>query len=95
MSNRDEYVKKLQAKLGEWNIEIDALVAKAGEVKADAKNEYAEQIESLKSKQAAAKEKLDELQQSGGSAWVDLKSGIELAWTAMGEAIDSAKSRFK
>jgi hypothetical protein len=32
---------------------------------------------------------------SGGSAWEDLKSGIELVWTAMGEAIDSAKSRFK
>jgi len=95
MSNRDEYVKKLQAKLTEWNTEIDSLVAKAGEVKADAKQEYAEQIEALKAKQAAAKEKFDELQKSGGSAWIDLKSGIELAWTAMGEAIDSAKSRFK
>jgi predicted nuclease with TOPRIM domain len=95
MINRDEYVKKLQAKLGEWSTEIDALVAKAGEVKADAKHEYTEQIEALKAKQAAVKEKLDELQQSGGSAWDDLKSGIELAWTAMGEAIDSAKSRFK
>ena len=48
MINRDEYVKKLQAKLGEWNAEIDTLVAKAGEVKADAKHEYAEQIEALR-----------------------------------------------
>jgi uncharacterized coiled-coil DUF342 family protein len=95
MSGRDEYVRKLQEKLGEWNAEIDTLVAKAGEVKADAKSEYAEQIESLKVKQAAAREKMKELQQSGGSAWEDLKSGIELACTAMGEAIDSAKSRFK
>lgn len=95
MSGRDEYVRKLQEKLGEWNAEIDTLVAKAGEVKADAKNEYAGQIETLKVMQAAAREKIKELQQSGGSAWEDLKSGIELACTAMGEAIDSAKSRFK
>ena len=93
--NRDEYVRRLQEKLVEWNAEIDTLVARAGEVKADAKQEYAEQIASLKVKQAAAREKIEELQQSGGSAWEDLKSGIELAWTAMGEAIDSAKSRFK
>lgn len=95
MSSRDEYVRKLQEKLGEWNAEIDTLVAKAGEVKADAKNEYAAHIESLKAKQAAAREKIEELQHSGESAWEDLKSGIELAWTAMGEAISSAKSRFK
>ena len=95
MNGKDEYVRKLQAKLAEWNAEIDTLIAKAGEVKADAKQEYTEQIASLKVKQNAAKEKIEELQQSGGSAWEDLKSGIELAWTAMGEAIDSAKSRFK
>ena len=95
MSARDEYVRKLQEKLGEWNTEIDRLVAKAGEVKAEAKRDYTDQIESLKAKQAAARAKIDELQKSGENAWEDLKSGIELAWAAMGEAIDSAKSRFK
>jgi uncharacterized coiled-coil DUF342 family protein len=95
MSSRDEYVRKLQEKLEEWNAEIDTLAAKAGEVKADAKNEYAEHIEALKAKQAVAREKIDELQQSAESAWEDLKSGLELAWTAVGEAISSAKSRFK
>lgn len=95
MSSRDEYVRKLQEKLGEWNAEIDALAAKAAEAKAGAKNEYAEQIAALKAKQAAAREKIEELQQAGESAWEDLKSGAELAWTAMGEAIDSARKRFK
>jgi len=32
---------------------------------------------------------------SGEGAWGDMKTGIELAWTSMGEAIDSARSRFK
>ncbi|HXE98689.1 MAG TPA: coiled coil domain-containing protein [Dongiaceae bacterium] len=95
MSSRDEYVRKMQAKLEEWNAEIDTLTAKADEVKSDVKNEYNEQIESLKAKQAAARQKIEVLQHAGESAWEDLKSGIDLAWTAMGEAIDSARSRFR
>lgn len=95
MSTRDEYIRKMQAKLEEWNADIDALAAKAGEVSADLKIEYAEQIELLKVKQALALQKIEEVQKSGESAWKDLKSGIELAWTAIGEAVDSAKSRFK
>ena len=95
MNSRDEYIRKMQAKLEEWNADIDTLIAKAGGVKADVKNEYNEQIESLKAKQASARLKIEELQQAGECAWKDLKSGIDLAWTAMGEAINLAKSRFK
>ena len=95
MNSRDEYVRKMQAKLEEWNAEIDTLTAKAGKATSDIRNEYSEQISALKAKQANARQKIEELQQSGESAWEDLKSGIELAWTAMGEAIDSARSRFK
>jgi len=95
MSNRDEYIRKMQAKLGEWNTEIDALANKAGKVGADVTNEFHEQIEALKSKQASARQKIEALQHSGEGAWEDMKSGVELAWTAMGEAIDSARSRFK
>ena len=95
MSTRDEYVRKLQAKLEEWNADIDKLSAKAGEVKAELRHDYAEQLEALKAKQAVARQKFEELQKSGGGAWEDLKAGIELAWSAVGEAIDSAKSRFK
>ena len=95
MSSRDEYVRKMQAKLEEWNADIDKLAAKADEVSGELKNEYAEQITALKAKQAAAREKIEEMQKSGESAWHELKAGIDLAWTAIGESIDSAKSRFK
>lgn len=95
MSSRDEYVRKMQAKLEEWNADIDKLTAKANEVSADIRSEYGEQIEALKAKQAAARQKIEEVQKSGENAWQDLKSGVELAWGAIEEAIDSAKSRFK
>lgn len=95
MSTRDEYIRKMQAKLEEWNADIDTLTAKAGNVTEELKKDYNEQIESLKAKQAVARQKIKEMQGSGENAWEDLKAGIELAWTAIGEAVDSAKSRFK
>jgi len=95
MSTRDEYIRKMQAKLEEWNSDIDSLSARASEISADMKNEYNEQIATLKVKQAAAHQKFEEFQKEGGGAWNDLKAGIDLAWTAISESIDSAKSRFK
>jgi len=35
MSNRDEYVNRMKAKLEEGNADIDTLTARAGEVTAD------------------------------------------------------------
>jgi chromosome segregation ATPase len=95
MSSRDEYVRKMQAKLAELNADIDKLAAKAGEVSAELKSEYNQEMADLKKKQAAARQKLEAMQKSGECAWQDLKAGIDLAWTAIGESIDSAKSRFK
>ena len=42
-----------------------------------------------------ARKRMEHLQQSGEGAWEDLKAGVELAWDAMGEAMESATSRFK
>lgn len=95
MTNRDEYIRMMQAKLGEWNAEIDVLAARAERVTAEVKQEYAEQIEILKAKQATARTKIDELQHAGEGAWEDLKSGMDMALTAIVEALDSARSRFK
>ncbi len=95
MATKEEYVRKMQAKLEEWSADIDTLTAKTSEVSADVRNEYNEQIASLKVKLATASQKMSEMQKSGESAWKDMKTGIDLAWTAIGEAIDSAKARFK
>jgi hypothetical protein len=51
MSNRDAYVRKLKAKLDEWNAEIDKLQAKAELAEAEAKIEYEKQLADLRAKQ--------------------------------------------
>lgn len=95
MTSKDEYVRKMHSKLDHWNIEIDKLAAKASQSKAEVSVEYHRQIEELRSKRDEAKNSLEHLQNASEGAREDMKIGLEMAWTAIGEAIDSAKSRFK
>lgn len=95
MSKRDAYVQKLHAKIDEWNADIDKLKSKADQVEADSKIEYQTQIEMLKQKREDIEKKMAEMTRSGEDAWEDLKSGADLAWEAMNEAIKSATSRFR
>jgi hypothetical protein len=95
MKNRDMYIRKMVAKLVEWNIEINMLVARADEVTTELKADYNEQILLLRERLAALQQKIDALQKAGDGAWEDLKSGIENAKTALGDSIDSARARFR
>ncbi len=92
--SRDIFVKKMKAKLDEWNAEIDKLEAQSRQKGADVQADYQERIAELKSKRQDARQKLDKLQNAGESAWEDLKSGVELAAGALGDALKSARSRF-
>jgi hypothetical protein len=95
MKSRDEYIIKMQAKLAEWDTEINMLVARGDEIASDVKAEYKAQVEMLKEKLVVARKKVEELQQAGDNAWNDLKSGLEVVRFAMKESINSARSRFR
>ncbi len=95
MKKRDEYIQFLHRKIDEWNAEIDELMAKAGDVEVEAKDEFQEQIKILKSKRGEFEAILEKITSSGEAAWEDIKSGIDLAWEAVNEAIKSASKRFK
>jgi hypothetical protein len=45
--------------------------------------------------QKAASHKLTELKNAGEDAWEDLKTGIDNAWNSLGNALESAASRFR
>ena len=95
MADKDVYIQKMQAKLDEWNAEIDKLKAKAAQVQADSRVEYQKQIQNLQEKRQGAEKKLAEVRQAGESAWQDLKAGAQSAWDALEDALKSARSRFK
>ncbi|MHB1214112.1 MAG: sll1863 family stress response protein [Thiobacillus sp.] len=95
MSTKEEFVRKMHAKLDQWNAEIDVLSAKADAAEAGARAEYHKQLETLRSKRDHARGKLDEVESASEAAWHDLKAGAELAWESVSEAIRSATARFK
>jgi len=94
MSKRDAYIQKLHAKIDEWNADIDKLAVKAQQAETHARNEYQQQIDALKRQRREVETKLADLKRSGEDAWEDLKSGLDLAFESMNEAIGSAMSRF-
>src|SRR5512143_2593528 len=87
---RDDYVQKMHVLLDELNAEIDALTRRAENAGADVRDELAE----LRTRQDEARTRLALLRDAGEGAWQDLKAGVDLARNAVGEALESAKSRF-
>jgi uncharacterized coiled-coil DUF342 family protein len=95
MSTKEDFVRKMHAKLDQWNAEIDALTAKADQAGAEARTEYHKQLDALRGKRDHARSKLNELESASEGAWQDLRAGVELAWESVSEAVRSATSRFK
>lgn len=93
--NRDELIRSLHSKLDHWNHEIEALVARKDSIDASARAEFSARIEELRGQRDHAIKQLAAFQSAGENAWQDMKSGLELAWEALSQAIASAKSRFK
>jgi len=94
MQDKKSYLEMLADQLREWDTEIDELKVKAHLAKADAKDEFAKQLEELRAKKEAAQSKLQQLQETGDEAWDDIKAGVEKSWTEMKGAFRSAISKF-
>lgn len=94
MNMKQAYVEKVQARLNEWDAEIEKLKARADKAEADAKIAYLEQIETLREEQREAQSKLDDLRAAGDDAWEDMKAGVQNAWASLEKAAKDASSRF-
>jgi chromosome segregation ATPase len=95
MSLQEAYREKMEAQLREWEADIARLQAKADQAKAEAKIEYYQQIEALRTKKAVAHQKLQELQETSEDAWEELKAGIENTWDDLRHAVTNALAKFK
>lgn len=95
MSTRDDYVRKMHVLLDKWNAEIDDLESRAELAEANLRDGYREQIAHLRARQQDARARLAAVRDASESAWEDLKAGLELARDAVGEAVESARARFK
>ncbi len=94
MDEKKLYEQKLQAQLDEWRAEIDKLKAKANSASADAQLELSRQIEDLEVRLEEGSNRLSELSQASGEAWVKLREGLESAWDSLSTAMAEASSKY-
>jgi DNA repair exonuclease SbcCD ATPase subunit len=84
----DEDVRQMAAQLEHWGTQLDELVAKTGAPGVDARIDFHEGIDDLKTKYAIARARLDELK-TAGAKWEMLKSSIERAWNDLEGAFEN------
>ncbi|MGE5190232.1 MAG: hypothetical protein ACM3NF_09265 [Gemmatimonadota bacterium] len=92
---REKHLEKLEGRLKDWGAEVEKLRAKADKLGAAAGERYRGQVDELKARQDAARQKLQELARSGGEAWDDLKSGAETALEELKKGVEGAVARLK
>ncbi|WP_295446815.1 hypothetical protein [uncultured Thiodictyon sp.] len=95
MSTKDEYVASMKRQLDVWSAEIDALEAKAHEVREDAKEKYAEQLSALRVKRDEGEKKLEEMKAASESAWEQVKVEADKAWAALKDSVQTFQSHYK
>lgn len=95
MQDKKTYQDSMEAKLRELGLKIDQLQIKAGKAGTDAKANFNQQIDDLKTKRNAMQQKLQELKSSGNEAWGSLQTGLKSAWDELSSAVEDAASKFK
>lgn len=94
MSDREEYLQRLKAKLDEWNGELERLEARARTAQADAKVQYQRQLEELRQNRNEMRRRYEEMEHASEAAWEQLRAGAEDAWRTLDEAFrGSGKKR--
>jgi TolA-binding protein len=78
MTDRDQYVKDVQAQIDDYAMKIEDLKKKAEALTGSAKDEMNQKIEALTAKQEEAKGKLDELKMASEKDWDKAKGELDV-----------------
>ncbi len=93
--SREQYQKRIQAKLGELNRQISALEARE-ETQADqARRQLRTQLKELTQQHEATARQYEELKQDGQEAWKKMKPQMDAALDELEKAYDRLASRFQ
>jgi membrane protein involved in colicin uptake len=79
----------MKAQLDAWGAELHELESRAEHARADLKERYRRSIEELRDKQAAAENKLREIEHAGEETREDIKDEIERVWAAFKASLDA------
>lgn len=95
MNNRDEYLEKLKAQLGQWEHQTVAWEAAARAATAEAKTELEKQIGIMKSRADDLVYRTELLKGASAEAWQEVARGADEACKTMQDAFEKARFHFK
>ncbi len=93
--NNQDYQGKMERQLSELGEKIDELTDEAANAAEDVRQEYYENIDMLRSQKDMIQSKLQELKNSSGDAWEDIKTGLDRTWDEAQGVLRKAASRFQ
>ena len=94
MSEKDDYVSRMNAQLDAWNKQAQEWQEKAKQAQAGQRAEYEKQLEIFRQRRDEAMEQMRKVQGASGDAWQELMKGADQAWNSMRDAYEKASERF-
>ena len=95
MTTQEEYKKKAEAQLKEWKAKIEELRARSEKFGADARGEYAEQIETLRKRREELRDRLRDMREGSDDAWKAFKTGMEKGMHEFTTGLNQAMAIFR
>lgn len=95
MELHQAYTRKLGAQLKAWSAQINLLEAKIDNVAAAMKIMRAEDIHALRAKQHAAADKMEELGNSTGDAWDEVRLTADRMWDDLKVGLSEVQRKFR
>ena len=94
MSDKDDYVNKLQSQVETWNAEAAKWQEQMKTAQTAQRAEYEKQLEAYCQQRDQAMEQMRKVQAASGEAWLELTKGADEAWAKMREAYERASAQF-
>jgi len=92
---KDAYVRKLKAKIDEWNSDIDALAAKTQRDHPELKTQCKQKIATLQARIKDAEEMIHTAHDAGVAAWKELKRETQASVDSCKESFSKAQKKFE
>jgi hypothetical protein len=94
MTSHEDYIRKLQEQLEEWESEIKVLKTDAQRMENKTAIEFEMRILHLQQKCETAKRKIKQIKHSDNAGWEELKEGAEQMWNGIKDLFKDTKLEF-
>lgn len=95
MTDRTAYEELVDARIKEWEADIKRMEAEAQRARAEERLQRGKLAEDAHEKLEALKAKAAELKEANENAWIDLKTGVEMAMNDITSALGAVKREYR